>query len=67
VASEPNQKHPSTAHYRGEEYIPCKDNQPLAIAEAEGRTGAQPIAEHKHPTSISGYCEHGKLGGCEKD
>lgn len=58
---------PSTAHYEQNRYVHCPINQPLAEAEAKGLTGARDIADHKHITSIQGYCKHGVLGGCPKD
>jgi hypothetical protein len=58
------QKFPSTSHYDKQgRYIPCPINTPFAYQDS----GAQPIANHKHPTRVSGYCSHRMLGGCEKD
>ncbi len=56
--------HPSKAfiNERGR-YIHDPENQHLAEMEKQGKTGAQPFANRQHPTPISGYCEHGKLGG----
>jgi hypothetical protein len=59
---------PSTAYIdKKGKYVPCETNQPLAIQTEQGLTGAREIAPHKHPTQVSGYCEHGQLGGCPKD
>jgi len=66
--SDPNiNKFPSTAHYdeRGR-YIHDKLNQPLAEAEAQGRTGAQPVTPREHGVR-TGYCEkHVRLGCTEE-
>lgn len=59
---------PSTAFIdKKGKYVPCPVNQPLAEQTEQGLTGAQPIGEHAHITSRSGYCEHLVLGGCPKD
>ena len=55
---------PSTAHIGTHgEYVHDPLNQPLAEAEAQGKTGAQPFANRQHLTAVKGYCDHGKLGG----
>jgi hypothetical protein len=46
----PQDGHPSTAHYDEHgQYVHDPDNQPLAQAEVEGRTGAQPSGQYVHP------------------
>ena len=60
--------HPSTAHYNAKgKYQHDPLNQLLAEQEKLGNTGPNDLGQLSHITKISGYCEHGQLGGCPKD
>jgi hypothetical protein len=60
--------HPSTAHYdENGVYVPDPLNQPLAEHEKLGHFSARDLGQLEHISKCQGYCEHGKLGGCEKD
>jgi hypothetical protein len=59
--------HPTDAHYENGVWIHDPLNMPLAEHEKLGNLGARDLGQLEHITSIQGYCEHGKLGGCPKD
>ena len=59
-------KYPSKAYRNAKgEFVPDPDNQPLAVAFAEGRCAAQPLEHGTHGVR-PGYCaQHLRLGCME--
>jgi hypothetical protein len=65
----PDNLHPSTAHLDPvtRQYVHDPLNQPYAEHAKLGNLQPRPVPQREHISRCQGYCEHGVLGGCEKD